>query len=80
MSDARIRRLGDPITHAARWHDRAGGRAWCGPYFTLCHNDARIVEDDVDCMSCLVRCVRLDRWTKYQDFVRSLFKDIYKER
>lgn len=65
MSDVRIRRLGDPITHAAQWRDDKGGRAWCGPYFTLCRSDARIVEDDVSCMNCLVRSERRDFSSHY---------------
>lgn len=58
MSDVRIRRRGDPITHAAQWHDRAGGRTWCGTYFTLRQGDARIVQYNIDCMNCLVSIAR----------------------
>ncbi len=59
MSDARIRRRGETITHAVLWSDSEGGRARCGPYFTLCHNDARVVEDNCDCMACLVQGEKL---------------------
>lgn len=59
MSDTRIRRRGDRLVHAVLWSDSEGGRAQCGPYFTLCHNDARVVEDDCDCMTCLVHDEKL---------------------
>lgn len=55
MSDLRVRRRGNKLVHAVLWSDNEGGRVRCGPYFTLCHNDARVVEEDCDCMSCLAR-------------------------
>lgn len=57
MSDSRVRIANGPITHLVVWSDDVGGYTRCGIDFSWSPDDravANTVEDDCDCMTCLV--------------------------
>ncbi len=76
MSDQHVRFAGSPITHLVAWSDDAGGYVNCAVLFSWRLNDPRLsgrivaeaVEDNCDCMTCLVRNhIRVNFVPMYED-------------
>lgn len=63
MSVRRVRIVDDPAIHIVDWYDNVGGTSRCRIDFAWRPNDRRanarsvatMVENDCDCMTCLVR-------------------------
>lgn len=73
--DRRVRLAGDVLTHNVAWADDAGGYTECVTDFAWRADDprtnvrvvAKAVEDECDCMTCLVRPQRKVNFTSYMD-------------
>lgn len=66
--DCHVRLAGDALTHRVSWADDVGGYTRCGLLFRAHNGDPRVntrvkaevVEDECDCMTCLVGIARND--------------------
>jgi hypothetical protein len=75
VSDERVRVADSPVTHVVSWSSDVGGHTRCGLGFAWDVSDPRtearlqatIVDDDCDCMTCLVKEDRMVGFQAYQD-------------
>lgn len=78
MSDERVRVASNLVTHVVSWSHDVGGKTRCGLAFAWDASDPRArarleaetVEDNCDCMTCLVKEGRAIGFQTYQDIGR----------